>query len=671
MAPAAPSRRSLVDDALVLLPTVMQRVVEGARDQLARMPRHHALYELWQRQGPRLADGLARQLEPLLRSAATARPEPAAGGGLSEGLSLVDEQQALRDVAIAHAINVIEEHNRTELHELTNFFAATQGTARARKTDNPLRAALFSQAYYETLQQQLPVDGPGLYEVVKVTAPALAQGLQLLYANLCEQLRQAELSQLVASHAAARSEDLQLLRRAASNSQLGAFAGTDPQALDKLSRRVELANSRPQFLNTEPAPLLGPATLAPGKDLLSRLYDQILADPQLLPPIKARLARLQVAVSRLALQDLSLLRRQDHPTWQLLNRVAAHGMGFERSDDPLLLDFLKFLDGPIEQLVSQPQPSAAMFQQALSVVKQFIAAQARQRSAPSEAALAVMEREQMRGRWEQVLREQVDAQLDEAAMHGELNRIVRAFLRSVWVEVIVNAMVKEGRESPATLGAIELVDTLLSSLQPPSDAGARERLRRLLPSLVQQIERGMDSVGLPQDKRRLLLDELMKLHGQLLLGQAQAAPPAPERRAAAPRELSPEEQTRRLLAERESAFPSSLFHTRIDRGALPTVPMPLYAEGQRAAIDAWMAQLQLGPWYHLFVQGEWVTAQITRASDKGQLFLFVGQDGEQRHSLTRGAIEQLLSNGLITALDEQTLVQRAIEQLMNDLDSTA
>lgn len=664
---AAPSLQSLVDDALVLLPTLARRIVDDTLGELRRRPQYHALFETWQRQSARLTQALETTLSPMLQAAAQGRDPLHLGGSPGrQTLSLVDETQALRDVAIAHAAHAIEDQSRTELHQLGNFFAALRGTARARKNENPLRAELFAHGFYDVLQA-MPLDAQTAYSLVQVAAVPLAHNMNLLYANLCEQLRQAELSQMVASHAATRAEDLQQLRRATSNSQLGVFAGTEPATLDGLSRRVDAFNSRPQALNTEPAPLMGPATLAPGKDLLSRLYDQILADPHLPAPVKARLARLQVAVARLALVDLSLLRRQDHPTWLLLNRVAAHGMGFERGDDAHLQAFLSFLDEQIEQLVTQAQPSAAMFQQAQAAVRDFIAQQARQRSAPDAAALGVLEREQMRPQWRPLLKEQIDAQLADAAGSAEISKILRAFLRSVWVDVIVDAMVKHGRESAAAQTHIELVDALLTSLQPPASAADRERLRNMLPGLVQQLERGMDAVGLAADKRRLLLDDLMQVHGRLLLGPTTPLS-APERKTAAPLELSPEEQTRRMLAERESMLPSGFFQTRIDRGGLPTVPLPLQAESQRQAIDAWMEQLQLGTWYHMFVQSEWITAQITWISDNGQILQFVGQDSAQQHALTRGAIEQLLSNGLIAHIDEQTLVQRAIEQLMHDLD---
>ena len=78
--------------------------------------------------------------------------------------------------------------------------------------------------------------------------------------------------------------------------------------------------------------------------------------------------------------------------------------------------------------------------------------------------------------------------------------------------------------------------------------------------------------------------------------------------------------------------------------------------------------MHIGGWYHFFHQSEWITAQIAWISDSRQMFLFVGQVADERHSVTRGALEQLVANGLITELEDEPLLQRAIGTLMLDLD---
>ena len=658
---AAPSLHSLLDEALAMVPDLSRALLDATQDALDAKMQHFPLLEPWRRLRPRFAADFRATLTPLLQAGRRGEDPLQRRPASLDTLSLVDEQQALQDVAIAHVMQAIDDHCKAELHQLGNVFAALRGTAKARAHDNPLRPAVFARALYQSLFG-IEMDATQRYQLMQVAAVPMARALHGVYLRLCAQLRAAELTQLVASHAA-KPQDANAQNRFA-QAQLHQQLAQQPATLDGLARRVEARNSQSQKFDSAPSdlkPIFMP-TAAP--DMLSRLYDEILADPRLLPPLKALLARLQIAVVRLSRIDTSLLRRQDHSTWRLLNRVAAHGMVFEHADDERLQAFLKLMDVKVQGLIDAPDPNALLFQQLLGRVESHISAQAQQRSERSAGALATMEREQQRSEWLPVLREQIEAQIAGALMGPRLRR----FLQTHWVDVILHAMVQGGREARAAQMAIDWVDTLLDSLQAPEDEASRAALRRRLPLLMTGFKVGCDSIKLPESQREPVLQELMQHHTQVLSGQAAVAQPAPIKLP----EPTPEELLQRLLTERESQLPEHWAHNRVDRGGLPTVPVQLYAEpnspAAAAAVQAWVQSLRIGSWYHLFIQGEWLTAQVAWISGTGLFFLFVGQDADERHSLTRGALEKLLANGLIAALDDVDLVQRAVETLMKDFD---
>ena len=669
----APNLYSLLEEALTQVPALSRLLLESTQDELQARPQYFALKDDWRRLRPRFTVDFESALIPLLQAARRGEdPLKQHRVGNLEGLSLVDEQQALQDVAVAHVIQTIEDQSKTELHQLNNFFAALRGTARARQSDNPLRPALFAQALYQSLFG-IELDGQRRYSLMHAAATPMAKALHRLYESLCAQLRAAELTQLVASHASS-SQDANALQRLTQ-----ARLQNEPATLDGLARRVQAHNSRPQgLMSTFGSTQAGGGVGAGAKpDMLSRLYDQILADPRLLPPMKALLARLQVAVVRLARGDTTLLRRQDHPAWQLLNRVAAHGMAFERGDDPRLQDFLRFMDAEVQLLIDAPMPSATLFEQVLKRVELHLSRQAQQRSERSATALAALEREQQRPQWLALVREQIAEQIAHSAP-GTLGPYLHRFLLTSWAEVIVQAMVAGGHDAPQAAAQIDLVDRLLDSLQAPADDAARLRLRQSLPGLIQDLRAGCATIKLPQAMLDAVLQELMQLHSRLLSGQAPTPFPQiaiPETRPAPLDSKNPEELLQQLLTERESQLPEHWAHASVDRGQLPTVPVQLYDSPNekiaQTAITSWMNALTLGSWYHLFVQSQWITAQIAWVSESQQFYLFVGQDADQRHSLTRGAIEKLLANGLITALDENGVLQRAVETLMQNLDDGA
>ena len=667
--PARPTLQSLLEQALTQVPALSRQLLDSIHDELQSKPQHFALLPDWRRMRPRFSADFESALIPLLQAARRGEDplqhKPAAG---LDGLSLVDERQALQDVAIAHAISTIEQLSKTELHQLTNFFAALRGTARARANDNPLRPALFAQALHQSMFG-VELDAQRRYALMHAATTPLAQSLQRLYESLCGQLREAELTQLVASHAS-HAQDINARQRL-----VQARLHNEPATLDRLARRVNAHNSRPQPLTSI---LSGKSSVGP--DMLSRLYDQILADPRLLPPIKALLARLQVAVVRLARGDSNLLRHQDHPAWLLLDRVAAHGMAFERGDDPGLQAFVGFMDGEAQLLIDNPLPSAMLFEQVLSRVEFHLSNQAHERGGRSATALAALEREQQRPQWLALVHEEIEEMIEDAPLGPAL----REFLLGHWSEVIVQAMVNGGHEAPQVAARVELVDRLLDSLQTPSDDAARSRLRQSLPALMDDLSEGCASIHLPEAARAAMLRELMQQHARVLNGQpALAAPPRPPAPAketartappkappARPASVAPRphEQVRQLLLERESQQPEDWAHVHVDRGQLPTVPVQLYESSfAHKAVSSWFEGLAVGSWFHLFVQSQWLTAQVAWVSETQQFYLFVGQDAEVRHSLTRGAIEQLLANGLITALAENGVLQQALDTLMSEL----
>jgi hypothetical protein len=654
---------SLLNQVRLETPALSRQLLNSIQSELDAKTQHFPLLEGWRRMRGRFANDFELALLALLQAAGRGDDPLQRRAANLDSLSLVDERQALQDVAVAHVIQSIEDRSGPELHQLSNFFAALRGTARARKNENPVRAALFAQALLVALSS-VEIDPQHRYGLMRVAASPMAEGLHRVYSALCARLREADVSQLVSSHAL-RAQDHDIAQRIAQGRR-----STGAATLDGLAQRVQEHNSRSPKQNTAAIGAAEPVFRAgQGPDMLSRLYEQILADTRLLPPLKALLARLQVAVVRLAKLDNGLLQQQDHPAWGLLNRVAAHGMAFERADDERLLAFVRWMTAEMQTLIDAPLPDAAQFEQVLSRVESHLSQQAHERGKRSANALASLEREQMRPQWLQLLREQIKAQTADAPLGPKL----RKFLNSRWVEVIVQAMVLHGPTSAQAMAQIEWVDQLLASLQALADEPAQQRLRLALPELIQQLRAGCDAIALGAEQRDPVLHELMLQHGRLLRGLPGLSNGAAPASSAAKPELepSPEELLQRLLTERESQLPAHWAHAQVDRGQLPTMPMQLFDQHDQdaslAAVSNWMARQRVGGWYHLFIQSEWMTAQIAWISDTEQFYLFIGQDAEQRHTLTRGAVERLLANGLITALIDDNVVQHAVDTLMQDL----
>jgi hypothetical protein len=654
MAAVNPMLLKLLDHTLAELPTLARQVLESTSNSIQGSARHFALQEPWAKRRNRFLmefeSDIRPQLAQLRQGALPNQPRM----NSFDGLSLVDEHQALRDVGIAHAVELCSEASRQELFQLNNFFNALYRGSQGGRDSNALRPALFARALVNALAGA-DLNAEGHFALVKVAAPGWAQALAGLYGALASLLQAADLTALVST------------RQGQERPRQRGFRETGPGALADWHSRSQSITSRPRSLiQSDPSEA--------ARSMLDRLYERILADPALSTPVKAQLARLQVAVARLSRDDPSLLRREDHPTWRVINAVAAYAGGFANPNDLRLDAFLRFLEDHTQPVIESAEPTAAQFEYLMRLIDAFIARQAKERSEPSKAALARVEREQQRPAWLKMLREQFGQQ----ARALGLGRTAGYFLIGPWADLIVQAMVHNGHDAPAIQPLLATVDDLEQSLQAPTDNPQRERLRRELPGLVSRLESAMETAQLPEARRKSLLLELMQIHGRLLTGPLRAerkpAAPAPSTPAPQPadshRDEPDETEVSRFVEERESAYASVWAYAQVDRAALPTQPLPLPSAGEtelRSDAQVWLDQLRVGGWFHLFVDGGWETAQLVWINAERKLFLFIPQDSDLRQSLTEGALTQLHLNGLVMYLDQEGLLERAVSTLMQDL----
>ncbi|WP_431287756.1 DUF1631 family protein [Roseateles chitinivorans] len=181
----------------------------GLQDELKRRLEFQLLLGGWNKQrGLFVADlegRLSQSIMTARKGGAPLRHDRHAQQSDELSLSLVDDAQVLKDVAIAHVTQEIEDQSRAELHQLTNFFAALRGIARPLKSDNPLRAALFAQAVAHTIDR-VPLDADSRYTLMRLAAQPLTISLHRLYVSLCKSLRSAQLSGLLTSHGSASKE---------------------------------------------------------------------------------------------------------------------------------------------------------------------------------------------------------------------------------------------------------------------------------------------------------------------------------------------------------------------------------------------------------------------------------------------------------------------------------
>jgi Protein of unknown function (DUF1631) len=241
------------------------------------------------------------------------------------------------------------------------------------------------------------------------------------------------------------------------------------------------------------------------------------------------------------------------------------------------------------------------------------------------------------------------------------------------VDVLSHTMATGSPDEDEQQAMMATVDDLIHSLQKPASSADRDALRQALPGLIQRLQRGMSLIGLPPAQQSALLDELMACHSKFLLAAVKPAKPAPVKADDAAAELVRQMREEMTAADQWQARAKQPDVMDTNVGSLPTVPMNYGDEADETPRDVqarpdWIDTLEKGNWCKLFLQGQWTTAHLLWISANRQFYMFTSNKAGGMHSLTRRALERLRAEGLATSLADRSLMQRAVDSMLQDLD---
>ncbi|WP_374592501.1 DUF1631 family protein [Aquabacterium sp.] len=391
--------------------------------------------------------------------------------------------------------------------------------------------------------------------------------------------------------------------------------------------------------------------------LLAQLFDKILTDPRLLPEVRAVLGRLQASVLGMALSDTKLLDDYHHPTWQLLNLIASHTLGYTQAHDARLRAFLAALDTPIHELVTHVDADPQAHERALKHVQALIDEQLRSEREQVADVIDKLHVAAARNQLAPLIHQEVVAQL----VGVELDDDLRRFFYGPWVRAAATQAALEGEAGAAPY--LDTIEQLVASLRPPGSVSERAQLLQRIPKVARLLRESLEALKLPEGEREALLGSLMAHHHDLLS--------RPLRPADAPAELSPEDIVQRLRDEPDyhPATPAGAAPTVFDLASLDTVPAALLDQAHSSDHPAapWLQRAQPGTWVELFSGGSWVRVRLLWQSDDGEHWVFGGPAPGQARALTRRALQRLVDERLANALEARNLVERAVDALLADI----
>jgi hypothetical protein len=384
-----------VDDELMRSPLLVDQVIEAALDHMRKgmagmMPHDRAVASdllqsvLANRQ--HVLDYYMKSLsDQVLAELGRKGPNSAAPAPRARELSLVDEDEVAVDVEISHTIEAIRSVAEYELRELQTFVSALVGDMDVARDHNPFRAEAHARALWNSAQA-LPLSRGYQITYMRHASMPLAQVLRKTFAGASSRLEAAGIEP--ASHrtlilpAGSRRQRPEStfnpdLYRIRDSMPVRELPPAPAPALEQVLQQTDAqwrslpaetnAGERERLRERLHDQLVESAASKADQqviELVTRLFDAILADRELAADIQLLLARLQAPALRMALRDPNTLDKDNHPLWQFMDQIAFIGDTLPEAGeagDAARAQALRGVQSVIDHVVAEPEQTRQLY----------------------------------------------------------------------------------------------------------------------------------------------------------------------------------------------------------------------------------------------------------------------------------------------------------------------
>jgi hypothetical protein len=440
-------------------------------------------------------------------------------------------------------------------------------------------------------------------------------------------------------------------------------------------------------------------------DVIGSLFDQILSDPKVPPQMARQIARLQLPVLRAALGDASFFSSRKHPVRRLVNRIASLGSAFDDFESESGQRFVTLVRELVQEIVEGEFDQIEVYEQKLSVLEAFIVEQSRREVQEQSGAATLVAQKETDLRLQQRYTQQLQALLAPLPMAD----FVRDFIAQVWSQALMRAARLDGTDTARVKRLRHAGRELVMSVQPKGSPEQRKAFLMALPTLMKELNEGMELIGWPESAKKSFFGKLLPAHAESLKGQAlrtldynllvrqvdtalgeampeaaELPPPPANMQVLRDEAIVPNftaDEARRIGLIEESAVD---WDGKVDID-LSAEPEPAAAElhiaglpGSHAADPAEPTEpasgksladhVQIGFAYQMHLEGKWQKVRLNHVSPGRSFFVFThGARHKQTISMTHRMLVRLCETGRLRAFENAYLLERATARARRQL----
>lgn len=270
------------------------------------------------------------------------------------------------------------------------------------------------------------------------------------------------------------------------------------------------------------APALQPLVKADGVtiDIVALIFDHILDNSDVAPAMKALIGRLQIPVLKVAIIDKSFFASRNHPARRLIDTLARAATGWQETESRDKGSLYSEVQAAVETVLNEFSDDITLFAELADRLTEFLANEENRAERVEARSAKALEGEERVMMAKVIVRDEIDRRINKQASPEP----IAAFLRDHWYTVLLLYFLREGEEGNNWRRCMELMDTLLWSIQTKRTDRERQRLVGALGWLLEGLQEGMEMASMPEALRHAFLADLKQCHSQALSdGRSQQA----------------------------------------------------------------------------------------------------------------------------------------------------
>ncbi len=379
-------------------------------------------------------------------------------------------------------------------------------------------------------------------------------------------------------------------------------------------------------------------------DALAEVFDFVFADQAIPVQMKMVIGRLQIPVLKAAMIDRDFFLSDQHPARRLVDTLAGASVAWvpeKGENDPLYMR----IEQTVQRVLNEFEDDLALFADLLREFTEFLFESEQQAQAQVEP---VAQKEHKGEAWEQALSEaddwihaRIEAQLEQLP----LAPFLLPFLSTQWREVMARALFDDPTADHTQLQAYAqtqaTMEQLIQSTLPKTTPEERRDLVAVLPTLVRQLNAGLDAIAWDGKPRADFTRRLISTHTMAI----------------------------RLTQQAPLDTGSAALEVREGQAALQKLDERRAARnfGAEDEFDAQAQAMKRGVWFEVTLdQGTKTRSRLGWISPMRTRFLFTNRDGFDAFVRAEREVAAMLRLGTLRLLDAQPIVGRALEQIMGD-----